>query len=110
VGGHTDAVAQSVEMCGVGGQVIMLGGASRPRPLDLQLMLLKEVQLLPSNSYSTFGRMREFQIALNLLRDGLVAHRQLVTHRFSPADFRAAFDTAIEKGKHGTLKVMFVRD
>jgi L-iditol 2-dehydrogenase len=110
VGGHTDAVAQSIDMCGAAGQVIMLGGASRPRPIDLQMMLLKEAQLLPSNSYSTFGRMREFQIALNLLRDGLVSHQRLVTHRFAPADYRAAFDTAIQKGAHGALKVMLVRD
>jgi threonine dehydrogenase-like Zn-dependent dehydrogenase len=110
VGGHTDAVAQSVEMCGAAGEVVMLGGASRPRPIDLQLMLLKEAAILSSNSYSTFGRQREFQIALDLLRDGKVNHKRLVTHRFAPAEYRAAFDTAMQKGAHGTLKVLFVRD
>ena len=110
VGGNTDAVAQSVSMCCMGGNVIMLGGASRPRPIDLQDMLLKEVNILSSNSYSTDGYKREFQIAMDMLRDGLVDHKSLVTHRFAPEDYRQAFEIAIEKSRYQTIKAVFIRD
>jgi L-iditol 2-dehydrogenase len=110
VGGHTDAVAESVSICCYGGVVVMLGGASRPRPIDLQDMLLKEVHILSSNSYSTAGYKREFQIAMDLLRDGTVDHRGLVTHRFSPQEYRKAFEVAIHKSQYGAIKPMFIRE
>jgi threonine dehydrogenase-like Zn-dependent dehydrogenase len=110
VGGQTDAVDQSIAMCSDAGNVIMLGGTSQPRPIDLQRLLLKEVNILSSNSYSTYGHKREFQIALDMLCDGQVDHKSLVTHTFSPMDYRQAFDVAINKGSHQTGKVMFVRD
>jgi threonine dehydrogenase-like Zn-dependent dehydrogenase len=110
VGGHTDAVDQCVAMCGVGGDVVMLGGASRPRPIDLQGMLLKEVNILSSNSYSTAGFRREFQIAMDMLRDGQVDHESLVTHRFAPEEYRQALDVAIHKSEYQAIKPMFIRE
>jgi L-iditol 2-dehydrogenase len=109
VGGHTDAVAQSVSMCCSGGVVVMLGGASRPRPIDLQDMLLREVHILSSNSYSTAGCRREFQIAMDKLRDGLIDHKCLVTHRFAPEEYREAFEVAIHKSQYEAVKPMFIR-
>jgi threonine dehydrogenase-like Zn-dependent dehydrogenase len=61
-------------------------------------------------SYSTYEGKREFQIAMNMLRDHQVDHRSLITHRFKPHDYRQAFDTAMSKGEHNALKVMFFRD
>ena len=110
VGGHTDAVNQSLAMCAPNGNVIMLGGASRPRPIDLQTMLLKEVNILSSNSYCTYGPKREFQIAMDMLRDGLVDHKPLITHKFAPPEYRQAFETAINKGQFRTIKTLLVRN
>jgi len=109
VGGMTDAVAQAVAISATAGSVVMLGGSSRPTPIDLQEMLLKEVNLLPSNSYSTHGRLREYQIGLDLLSNGQVNHSRLVTHCFSFDQYRQAFETALYKGREGALKVMFLR-
>lgn len=110
VGGHTDAVARCVDMCASAGDVIMLGGASRPRPIDLQDMLLKEVNILSSNSYSTAGPKREFQIAMDLLSGGQVDHKSLVTHKFAPEEYRRALEVAINKKKHHTIKAMLIRE
>ena len=110
VGGLTDAVDQSTRMCHPGGNVLMLGGASQPRPIDLQMMLLREVNILSSMSYATYDSKREFQIAMNMLRDRQVDHRSLITHRFAPSEYRQAFDTAMSKGEYKALKVMFVRN
>jgi L-iditol 2-dehydrogenase len=110
VGGLTDAVDMSTRMCRPGGNVLMLGGASQPRPIDLQMMLLREVNILSSMSYATYEGKREFQIAMNMLRDRQVDHSCLITHRFAPEEYRQAFDTAMSKGDRKALKVMFVRN
>ena len=110
VGGLTDAVDQSTRMCHPGGDVLMLGGASGPRPIDLQTMLIREVNIISCMSYSTYEGKREFQIALNMLRDRQVDHRCLITHRFRPNEYRKAFDAAMNKRKNKALKVMFTRE
>lgn len=110
VGGHTDAVAHSLEICGKGGKVVMIGGAPKTRPIDLQAMLLKEVNLLPCMSYSNTGTMRDFQIAINLLRDGLVDHKILISHAFPPEEYKSALETAMSKGKKEVGKVVMVRE
>jgi L-iditol 2-dehydrogenase len=109
VGGETDALDQSVAMCRFGGQAVMLGVFSGRRPLDLFRMLWREVNIISSNSYSTAGYEREFQIAMNLLGDGKVTHENMVTHCYHPEQWREAIGMAISKGKHNSIKTMFIR-
>ena len=109
VGGETSAVAESLAMCATGGSVIMLGGASTPKPIDLQAMLLKEANLLACNSYATEGTRREFAIALQLLSAGQVRHDTLVTQRFAPREYQRALAAAMARGEHGVIKAVFVR-
>ncbi len=109
VGGDTDTLDQAVAMCRPGGDAIMLGVFSGRLPVDLLTMLIKEVNILASNSYSTFEGKREYQISMDMLRDGLIDHKSLVTHTFAPEDWREAIDLAIEKGKHESIKAMFLR-
>lgn len=75
VGGHTDTVDECVAMCGFNGNVVVLGGASTPRPIDIQILLRKEATILTSNCYSTAGSRREFEIGLKLLAEGRVDHK-----------------------------------
>jgi L-iditol 2-dehydrogenase len=110
VGGHTDAVANCLAICAKGGKVMMIGGASRPRPIDLQAMLLQEASLLPCMSYSNTGTRRDFQIAIDLLQEGLVDHRSLITHAFPPEEYRSALDTALSKDRQNVVKVLLVRE
>lgn len=110
VGGDTDALDQSIAMCRPGGDAIMLGVFSGHRPIDLLTMLLKEVNILASNSYSTFEDKREFQISMDLLRDGLIEHKSLITHTYAPEDWKDAIDLAIGKGEHESIKTMFIRE
>jgi len=109
VGGETDALDESVAMCRMGGQAIMLGVFGGRRPMDLFLMLWHEVNIISSNSYSSAGFDREFQIAMDLLRDGKVEHKSLVTHRFAAQDWKDAIQMAISKGKNKSVKAMFIR-
>ncbi|MCL4394301.1 MAG: alcohol dehydrogenase catalytic domain-containing protein, partial [Chloroflexi bacterium] len=111
VGGETDGVDQAIAMARPGGLVAMLGEFAGRRPIDLLTMLNNEVRILPSNSYATApGGKREFQVALELLRDGRVIHSSLVTHRFAPEQFGEAIEAAVHKGKQGLVKGVFVRE
>lgn len=109
VGGESDAINQSIYMCRKGGSVIMIGVFSGQRPVDLRTMMGKEVHILTSCAYSTAGFAREYQIGMDLLADGSVDHKKLITHRFYPEDYRQAFDVAMSKGEHSSIKTVFVR-
>jgi L-iditol 2-dehydrogenase len=109
VGGQTDTVDECVAMCGFNGNVVVLGGASTPRPIDIQILLRREAHILTSNCYSTAGSRREFEIGLKLLSEGRVDHKTLITHRYSPEDYKQAFEVAVQKGQHSALKTVFVR-
>lgn len=110
VGGETDALDQAVGMCRMGGKAVMLGVFPGKRPIDLFTLLWKEVDIIASNSYSTAGYEREFQIAMDLLRDGKVSHQELITHRYSPEQWENAINMAISKGKNQSVKTMFIRN
>lgn len=111
VGGATDAVDQAIAMACPGGTAVMMGEFAGRRPIDLLRQLNNEVRLLPSNSYCAMpnGR-REFQVALELLRNGIVSHSGLITHRFAPKQYRQALDATTHKGRSGLIKAMFVRE
>jgi threonine dehydrogenase-like Zn-dependent dehydrogenase len=46
---------------------------------------------------------------MDLLRDGKVSHKELITHRFPPEQWKEALTVAIDKGKLQSIKTMFVR-
>ena len=109
VGGQTDAVDQAIAMCCPGGVVVGLGVFPERRPINLLNMQYKEVTLISSNAYSTAGTRREFQIGLDYLHHGVVSHKHLITHRFSPQDYIEAIDTVIHKKDRESIKAVFVR-
>ncbi len=109
VGGDTDAVEQGIHMCRPGGKVIMIGVFSGQRPIDLLTMILKEVDIISSSCYSTWGYKREYQIGMDLLASGQVNHRDLITHRFPIEDWQQAFEAAIHKKDNETLRAVFER-
>ncbi len=108
VGGRTDVIAQSVEMCRVGGCVIMTGIFDGRRPIDLLTMLFKEVHLLSANSYSFTGVRRDYQIALDLLASGQATHDSVVTHPFPISEYKRAINTAFDKQGSRCLRAMFI--
>jgi threonine dehydrogenase-like Zn-dependent dehydrogenase len=111
VGGETDALDQAVAMARPGGVAVMLGVFSGRRPIDLLTQLLKEVNIIASNSYATApSGKREFQVSMDMLRDGLVDHQSLITHRFAPEQYCEAIESAIHKGQLHGIKSMFIRE
>jgi L-iditol 2-dehydrogenase len=73
-------------------------------------MILRETSIIASMAYSTYGVKREAQIAMDMLRDGLVDNRSLITHTFTLQEYKQAFDLVVNKGRSQAFKVMFVRE
>jgi len=110
VGGRTDVINQAVKMCRPGGRVIMTGIFDGERPVDLLTMLFQEVHILSSNSYSTTGLKRDYQIAVDLLASGRVRHDFVVTHRYPLTQWRDAIETAFDKKGSGCLRSVMFHD
>jgi L-iditol 2-dehydrogenase len=111
VGGATDGVNLAVLMCRPGGTIVVVGAFTGRPALDLGALQRKEIALLMSNSYATApSGMREYEIAMDLLRTGRVDHASLATHAFAPQRYREAIDQAIGKGKANLIKGLFVRE
>jgi threonine dehydrogenase-like Zn-dependent dehydrogenase len=110
IGGKTDVIAEAVEMCRVGGRVIMTGIFDGRRPIDLLSMLFKEVHIFSANSYSFTGIRRDYQIALDLLASGQATHDFVVTHRFQITEYEKAINTAFDKKGNKCLRAMFIHE
>ena len=86
----------------IGGKVALVGGFDSEPPdvkLDWQHIQKGEIQIIPSASYSYWGIYPEMQMCLDLLADGKIDARSLVTHRFALDDINEAFETAEAKSK-----------
>ena len=104
VGGAADTIGQAVRIVGRGGRIVVLGTFSRPQPVDLQRLMMKEVSLVGSFCYGGGEREPEFATAARLTgrwRDELQA---LTSHQFALDDVAAAFATAGDKST-GAIKV-----
>ena len=107
VGGAADTIGEAVRVVGRGGRIVVLGTFSRPQPVDLQRLMMKEVALVGSFCYGGGDREPEFATAARLTgrwRDEL---RAWTTHQFPLEDVEAAFATAGDKST-GAIKVTLV--
>jgi threonine dehydrogenase-like Zn-dependent dehydrogenase len=109
VGGQGDTLNQAIAMCRMGGKVVMIGEFYGLLPTNLFSMMMKEVPVLTSNAYSTFGTEREFQVALRLIAIKKVDHACLITHRFDPENFLEALEASFAKKESRSIKSIFIR-
>ena len=109
VGGNAGTLALAIDICAIGGKIVIVGCPTRPANVDIQAVLFKEAALLPSNSYSLFKGVSEFAAALSLLETGQVNHKALITESYDPQDYGRALDSIINKQKNRTIKPVFER-
>jgi len=110
VGGRANVINEAIDMCRVGGRIIMTGIFDGERPVDLLKLLFKEVHLLAANSYSRTGVKRDYQIAVDLLASGKVDHEFVITHRFPLESWREAIATAFDKKNTGCLRAVIIHE
>ncbi len=107
VGGSADTIQQGIEICRRGGKIIVLGFFTGFSSINLETFFLNELSILGADAYSMHSMQREFEIALNLLANGQVDLKSLITHKFPRSAWRQALDTAFQREANRTLKVIF---
>jgi threonine dehydrogenase-like Zn-dependent dehydrogenase len=104
VGGRGETLGEAVACCRPGGRIVVLGLFSGYRDFDARSFLLKELQMVASNTYGADARGSEFATAvcwLPRLAGELVT---LQTHQFPLQRVGDAFACAADKNS-GALKV-----
>jgi L-iditol 2-dehydrogenase len=98
--GAAEAVAQCVEMVRKGGRIAAIGIPMEDARIAMQRLVLDEIDLVGVRAAA--GEMPR---AIQLVADGRIRLRELITHRFSLADFADAYATFNER-RDGALKVV----
>ncbi len=107
VGGNTNVAQRCIELCRPGGRVVIVGVYDGSRPINLAQVVLREVQIIPSMSYSFYGTKPEFEVAFQLLKSGRASHKLLITHRFGINEWRQAWEAVSNKKKSKVIKAIW---
>ncbi|RVU00478.1 alcohol dehydrogenase [Mucilaginibacter limnophilus] len=103
-----ETLPQATTFCRRGGKVIIVGGFDKGEisiPLEWQRIQMSEIKLIPSASYSYWGIYPEMQMCLDLVANGKLNAKKLITHSFSLDDINKAFETAQNKEETGAVFV-----
>ncbi|MDR7418611.1 MAG: zinc-binding dehydrogenase [Armatimonadota bacterium] len=107
--GSARSIDDALRLTRAGGVVVLVGLASVPRGIDWTPIWLREVAVRGSGYYAVENldgrRVRAIELAMDLLASGRVDLRPLVTHRFRLAEWRRAVEVAMDKRRHGAIKV-----
>ncbi len=108
VGGEASPVTmrQALSYVRRGGRIGVIGALADG--LDWPRIRSQEIDLISVSSFSYWGNDREFEVVLNLLIDGKVDAKSLITHRFPLSRINEAFETADNKRKTNAIKVVIV--
>ncbi len=104
VGGLADTANDALRACRPGGTVVLLGVFAEPRPLELFMLMAKELRVVGSNTYGTGRSGSEFGTAVALLPRYAGELSGLQTHQFPLARIGEAFACAADKAS-GAIKV-----
>ena len=92
------------------GTYVMVGTAGALGPVDFSSLWFRELKLTGSAMYAhgvcQGQTVRTYDKAVELLARGDYPCRGLVSHLFPLADYRRAFQTAFDKRRHQSLKVV----
>jgi threonine dehydrogenase-like Zn-dependent dehydrogenase len=98
--GNARATAATTAVVGHAGRIVLVGWNKGPVEVDTVTMMRKEVDLVGSrNSFNAFPAV------LQLLSDGIVDPRGLITHRFDLSSTGEALDV-LDQGRERAVKVL----
>ncbi|MCC6625941.1 MAG: alcohol dehydrogenase catalytic domain-containing protein [Chloroflexi bacterium] len=106
VGGRAATMGLAADAAAPGGQIGVLGAIVGDVAVPYPIANRKELTIKLINSYATWGGVREFQIALDLIAGGRVQAERLITHRFPLDRIADGFAAADDKRASGALKVI----
>jgi len=91
-----------------GGKVVIVGGfddGETSIPLEWQRIQMSEIQIIPSASFAFHDIYPEQGMVLELLANGKLDAKKLITHRFTLDQINEAFETAEAKQETGAVFV-----
>jgi len=99
--GVQETISQAIEQARKGSIIVVVGVFGKKPSVDLSLVQDHELNLTGTLMY----QRKDFELAIRLMKDGLLKLDQMITHRFAFDDYLAAYH-AIEALKGEYLKVM----
>jgi L-iditol 2-dehydrogenase len=111
VGGRAATVTlpQAVSFVRRGGKIAFVGALMTDLPaikLDWSKIHWQEIDLIPVSSFAYWGNDPEFKIVLDLLVEGKLDAKSLITHRFPLEKINEAFEVAANKKDTNAIKVV----
>jgi len=109
VGSEAGTFQQAIDIAGKLGRVVLMGGNTGAMDgIDLAPVIMKELVIYGSGCYSQIGLRKDFELALDILAQHPEPFEALITHRFALEEVAQAFETAMDKAKCKSVKVMVV--
>lgn len=109
--GSDVSIDESLRFTTQGGTMVLVGLASAPKGVDWTPIWLKEITIRGSYWCSTEeidGRKAStYRHTLDLVEEGRIDTKPLVTHVFNIKDYKKALEVASGKGKFKSIKVLF---
>lgn len=106
--GNEESLNDAVRWTRSKGVLVVIGMPAEPK-VSWTSLWFKELKVIGAYAYGfedwQGNRMRTFEIATELLKENPTIFKGFVTHRFPLAQWRQAFQTAIQAGKHQAIKV-----
>ena len=107
VGSRAGTLAAGLAAARKMGTVVLLGGNTEPmQGLDLAPVITKELAIVGAGCYGRLGHHSDFELAVRMLGEETDRLASLVTHRFPLEQAQQAFEVALEKAEHGSVKVL----
>jgi len=109
--GTAATLNQALRWARAGGTVVLVGVNLHRMHLDLTPVWYQEVDLIGAVGHDLVTwegeTLSTFELAMRWMLSGEIQCTGLVTHRFPLAEYRRAFLTAADKGRHRSVKVAF---
>ncbi|RYE59000.1 MAG: alcohol dehydrogenase [Sphingobacteriales bacterium] len=99
---------QAVSFTRTGGKVIIVGGFDSGEvsiKMDWQHLQKSEIKVIPSASYAFWDIYPEMKLCLDLLANGKLNAKKMITHSFTLDQINEAFETAQDKKRTGAVFV-----
>ncbi len=108
VGGGANTFASCLASVRTGGTVGLVASYSAPQTIETWPLLRQELSLVWVWSYAMWGPEPEYKTALDMLVDGRINAKPIITHHFPLDQIADAFEAADEKGQSDAIKVCVI--
>jgi threonine dehydrogenase-like Zn-dependent dehydrogenase len=108
VGGRGEGLAQAMKLVRRGGTIVAVGGYQGLTGVDMWGAVRSEISILGAFCYSMRNGVHDMDVAMRMVEEGRVRLGPLVSHRFALSEAQRAFETALDKGSSGAVKVMLL--